>query len=81
MLYVLRFFSLQNAVCFIMLIFWFCIIHILYTGCAETKKNNSDARGLIYPIVDVRLMYPSSGACDCVVELPHRSSCSVKTGD
>ena len=21
-------------------------------------------------------MYPSSGACDCVVELPHRSSCS-----
>ena len=22
------------------------------------------------------LMYPSSGACDCVVELPHRSSCS-----
>ena len=26
------------------------------------------------------LMYPSSGACDCVDELPHRSSCSVKTG-
>ena len=24
------------------------------------------------------LIYPSSGACDCVVELPHRSSCSVK---
>ena len=22
------------------------------------------------------LKYPSSGACDCVVELPHRSSCS-----
>ena len=22
------------------------------------------------------LIYPSSGACDCVVELPHRSSCS-----
>ena len=22
------------------------------------------------------LMYPSSGACDCVDELPHRSSCS-----
>ena len=21
-------------------------------------------------------MYPPSGACDCVVELPHRSSCS-----
>ena len=27
------------------------------------------------------LIYPSLGACDCVVELPHRSSCSVKTGD
>ena len=23
------------------------------------------------------LIYPSSGACDCVVELPHRSSCSL----
>jgi len=22
------------------------------------------------------LIYPSSEACDCVVELPHRSSCS-----
>ena len=22
------------------------------------------------------LIYPSSGACDCVDELPHRSSCS-----
>ena len=27
------------------------------------------------------LIYPSSRACDCVVELPHRSSCSVKTDD
>jgi len=26
-------------------------------------------------------IYPSSGACDCVVELPHRWSCSVKTDD
>ena len=25
------------------------------------------------------LIYPSSGACDCADELPHRSSCSVKT--
>ena len=23
------------------------------------------------------LIYPSSGACDCVVELPHRSSCTM----
>ena len=27
------------------------------------------------------LIYPSPGACDCVVELPHRSFCSVKTDD
>ena len=27
------------------------------------------------------LIYPSSGACDCVDELPHPSSCSVKTDD
>ena len=24
-----------------------CIVHILYTGCAEIKKNNSGAKGLI----------------------------------
>ena len=42
------FFSLQNAVCFIMLnLFGSCIIHILYTGCAEIKKNNSSAKGLM----------------------------------
>jgi len=29
------FFSLQNAVCFIINIFGSCIIHILYTGCAK----------------------------------------------
>jgi len=29
------FFSLQNAVYFIMLPFWFCIIHILNTGCVK----------------------------------------------
>jgi len=27
------------------------------------------------------VIYPSSGACDCAVELPHRSFCSVKTED
>ena len=27
-------------------LFGFCIIHILYTGCAKIKKNNSGAKGL-----------------------------------
>ena len=32
-------FSLQNAVCFIILTYFgSCIIHILYTGCAKIKK-------------------------------------------
>jgi len=27
-------------------LFGSCIIHILYTGCAKIKKNNSGAKGL-----------------------------------
>ena len=27
-------------------LFGFCIIHILYTGCAKIKKNNSGSKGL-----------------------------------
>jgi len=41
------FFSLQNAVCFTILIFGSCIIHILYTECAKIKKKNSDAKRLM----------------------------------
>ena len=42
------FFFLQNAVCFIILMhFGSCIIHILYTGCAKIKKNNSGAKRLM----------------------------------
>ena len=29
-------------------LFGSCIIHILYTGCAKIKKNNSGAKGLIW---------------------------------
>jgi len=29
-------------------IFSSCIIHILYTGCAKIKKNNSGTKRLIY---------------------------------
>ena len=47
MLYTLRFFSLQNAVCFIMLT---CLVPVLFTfyiqGVLKLTKNNSGAKGL-----------------------------------
>jgi hypothetical protein len=47
MLHILRFFSLQNAVCFIMLPFFGSyIIHILHTGCAKIKTKNPAPKGL-----------------------------------
>jgi len=45
-LYTLRFFYLQNAVCFIILTYLDPVLFILYTGCAKIKKNNSGAKRL-----------------------------------
>ena len=47
MLYTLRFFSSNCSLFHNANLFGSCIIHILYTGCAEIKKNNSGAKGLI----------------------------------
>ena len=41
MLYTLRFFSSKFSLFHNANLFGSCIIHILYTGCAEVKKNNS----------------------------------------
>ena len=38
MLYTLRFFSSKCSLFHNANLFGFCIIHILYTGCAEIKK-------------------------------------------
>jgi hypothetical protein len=53
------FFSLQNAVCFIILTIWFLYIHILYTECAKIKKKNSGAKRLrrIMPSANVQRSY------------------------
>ena len=47
MLYTLRFFSSKCSLFHNANLFGSCIIHILYTKCAEIKKNNSGAKGLI----------------------------------
>ena len=51
MLYTLRFFFLSSKCSLFQNAKWFgsCIIHILYTECAEIKKNNSSAKGLNVP--------------------------------
>jgi len=69
------FISLQNAVCFIIVVFNSCFIHILYTECAKIKKNNSGAKRLKLNMFRM-LIHPSSGACDLFVELFHGLYCS-----
>ena len=46
MLYTLRFFSSKRSLFHNANFFGSSNIHILYTGCAEIKTNNSGAKGL-----------------------------------
>ena len=46
MLYTFRFFSSKCSLFHNAKFFGSCIIHILYTGCAEIKKSNSGAKVL-----------------------------------
>ena len=47
MVYTLRFFSSKCILFHNSNVFGSCIIHILYTGCAKIKKNNSGAKRLM----------------------------------
>ena len=51
MLYTLRFSSSKCSLFHNANLFGSCIIHILYTGCAKIKKNNSGAKRLIEIII------------------------------
>jgi len=46
MVYTLRFLSSKRSLFHNSNVFGSCIIHILYTGCAEIKNNNSGAKRL-----------------------------------
>ena len=48
MVYTLRFFSLQNAVCFIILTYLVPVLFILYIQSVLKLKNNSGAKKLTY---------------------------------
>ena len=48
MLYTLLFFPSKCSLFHNANLFGSCIIHILYTGCAKIKKNNSGAKGLMF---------------------------------
>jgi len=47
MVYTLRFFSSKCSLLHNSNVFGSCFIHILYTGCAKFKKNNSGAKRLM----------------------------------
>ena len=62
---------------------FYCLKHNICI--VEEYKSKMMSLAILFHFLSLNmfrtLIYPSSGACDCVVELPHRSSCSVKKED
>jgi len=58
MVYTLRFFSKNCSLFHNSNVFDYCIIHILYTGCAKIKKNYSGAKWVsLRQKVQINLIY------------------------
>ena len=75
-LYSPRFFSSKCSLFHNAKFFGSCIIHILYTGCAEIKKkNNSGTKGLNVQARLIYLFQHSVPSLDCL----EFSTCTVQT--
>ena len=66
-LYTLRFFSLQNAVCFINLTYLFPVLFTFYAKGVLKLKNNSGAKGLKHSVIYFVILIWCCGSLSCVV--------------
>jgi len=90
MLYTLRFFSLQNAICFIILTYLVPVlftfihkIHILYTECAKIKKISTEyfKHGIYSPFLPSSkcyLFHNSNVFDSCIIHILHTGCAKIK---
>ena len=51
------------------IVFGSCVIHILYTGCVKTKKNNSGSRRLKFVGLGLVMIMPAPSVNRIILEL------------
>ena len=89
MVYTLCFFFSKCSLFHNSNVFGSCIIHILYTGCAKIKKNNSGTKSLMHRFLFYNkfiiclytfraLLWSSSDGQNCILQ--HLSSTQVERG-